>query len=300
MPRAAQKTKSLPAPVLDGPDPHMHRGKCTICKHAQRAEIERAFVDWCSPLEITEMFGLKSRATIYRHARARGLFELRRRNLHFGLGRIAEQVAHVQPSAANVIAAFIAMARIDGRGEWIRGTRFDKRQACERLTWEEDWAAVREDQLEDVLNGGLSDMLIGQRKHRKEFEKYAVKLAAEAAEAAKEAERKAEREKQAAQKEVASPEKTEPPQQEETKQQPEQESQPQQEDHDGAAAAPPNAPANPAQEKKKPEPETERPSPIPRPPPTIPPVEDLGPYTGMPRPREKIGFARRRWRPPLH
>ncbi|MDE3136647.1 MAG: hypothetical protein KGL59_08730 [Acidobacteriota bacterium] len=299
MPRAAQKPKIAPAAVLDGPDPHLHRGKCTICKHPQRAEIERAFVDWCSPLEITEMFGLKSRATIYRHARARGLFELRRRNLHFGLGRIAEHVADVKPSAANVIAAFIAMAKIDGRGEWVRGTRFDTRQACDRLTWEDDWAAVRENQLEDVLNGGLPDILIGQREHRLAFNKYKEKLAAEAAEAAKEAERKAEREKQAAQKKAASPEKPEAPQHPEHKEQPQQEPQTQQED-ELAAAGPSNPPAPPVQEKKKPEPEAERPSPIPRPPPTIPPVEDRGPYTGMPRAREKIGFARRRWRPPLH
>jgi hypothetical protein len=54
MPRAARpKPPQPPAPVAEGPDPHLHAGKCTICKHPQRAEIERALVDWCSPLTKT-------------------------------------------------------------------------------------------------------------------------------------------------------------------------------------------------------------------------------------------------------
>ena len=300
MPRAARpKSPEAPAPVPDGPDPHLHAGKCTICRHPQRVEIERAFVDWCSPLEITKMFGLGSRATIYRHARARGLHELRRRNLHYGLGRIAEQVADVKPSAANVIAAFIAMAKIDARGEWVPGRRFDTRQAADRVAWEEDWAAVRENELEDTLEGKPPDIHIAQRNHRLSFNKYKAQLAAKQAEAAKEAQRKAEAEKQAAQKKPAPPETPKSAQKEE----PKQESQAQPQSQPAATAAPPNPPAPPAppaQEKRKPEPEEKRPYPIPRPPPNIPPIVNLGPYPGMPRPREKIGFARRRWRPPLH
>ena len=164
MPRAARpKPPQTPPPVLDGPDPHLHAGKCTICKHPQRAEIERAFVDWCSPSEITSMFGLKSRATIYRHARARGLFELRRRNLHFGLGRIAEQVAEVKPSAANVIAAFIAMAKINARGEWDPGHRFDRDRAADHAYWEENWSAAREINLEDTIDGNPAPIREAQR-----------------------------------------------------------------------------------------------------------------------------------------
>jgi hypothetical protein len=294
MPRAAkQKSPQALAPIPDGPDPHMHRGKCTICHHPQRAEIERAFIDWCSPLEITTMFGLKSRATIYRHARARGLFELRRRNLHYGLGRIAEQVADVKPSAANVIAAFIAMAKIDARGEWSPAKRFDARQAAARAAWEEDWAAARENELEDTLEGKPADIQVAQRNLRQSFARYKAQLAAKAAEKAKEAERQAEQEKQSAQKKPVPAEKPGADRKEEPRQEPRpQQTQP--------TAAPTNPPTSPAQGKKQPEPEEKRPYPTPRPPPNIPPIEDLGPYTGMPRPREKIGFARRRWRPPLH
>ena len=297
MPRAARpKSPQVPAPVPDGPDPHMHAGKCTICKHPQRAEIERAFVDWCSPLEITTMFGLKSRATIYRHARARGLFELRRRNLHYGLGRIAEQVADVKPSAANVIAAFVAMSKIDARGEWVPGRRFDARQAADRVAWEEDWAAVRENELEDTLEGKPPDIHIAQRNHRLSFNKYKAQLAAKQAEAAKEAQRKAEAEKQAARKKPAPTEqpKSEPKEVAKQEPQPQQHSQP-------AATAPPNPPAPPAQEKKKPEPEEERPYPIPRPPANAPLPEDRGPFNvaRFSQTRGKIFLARRRGRRPV-
>ena len=107
MSRAAQENSEPDSVVPDGPDPHLHAGKCTICKHPQRAEIERAFVHLSSPSEIARRFGLASRSTIYRHARAGGLFELRRRNLHYWLCRIAEQAAGVKPSAANIISALI-------------------------------------------------------------------------------------------------------------------------------------------------------------------------------------------------
>ncbi len=136
MSRATQE-KSTPEPVIDGrPDPHMHSGKCTICRHSQRAEIERAFIDWTSPREIARAFGLAGHAAVYRHAHARGLFDHRRRNLLIGLGRIAEHVGEIEPSAANVLAAFIAMAKIDARGDWSTGSRFNIVEAHDRATWD--------------------------------------------------------------------------------------------------------------------------------------------------------------------
>jgi hypothetical protein len=297
MPRAARpKTPQAPPPIPDGPDPHMHAGKCTVCKHPQRAEIERAFVDWSSPSEITRMFGLASRATIYRHARARGLFELRRRNLHYGLGRIAEQVADLKPSAANVIAAFIAMAKINARGEWDPGHRFDARQAADRAAWEEDWAAARENELEDTLEGKPADIQVAQRNLRQSFARYKAQLAVREAEASKEAERRAEVEKQPKQNEAVPAEKPKADRKEEPRQEPQplQKSRP-------ATAAPPNLPTSPAQEKKKPEPEEERPYPIPRPPANAPLPEDRGPFNvaGFSQTRGKIFLARRRGRRPV-
>lgn len=152
MSRAAQqKTSPEPHPVPLGPDPHLHRGKCTICRHPQRAEIERAFVDWTSPREIARTFGLRSHTTVYRHAHARHLFEHRRRNLHMALGRIVERVGEVEPTAANVIAAIALMAKINPRGEWSSG-RFSLHEARDRAYWE----GVSAEQCESALSAALA------------------------------------------------------------------------------------------------------------------------------------------------
>jgi hypothetical protein len=294
MPRAARpKTPQAPAPILDGPDPHMHRGKCTICKHPQRAEIERAFVDWCSPSEITQMFGLASRATIYRHARARGLFELRRRNLHHGLARIAEQVADAKPSAANVIAAFIAMAKINARGEWDPGHRFDQDRAADHAYWEENWSAAREIGLEDTIDGMPAPIRVAQRDLRESIARSAAQKAAEKAEAAKRAEQKAAAEKQANEKIAAPAVKPKTERKQEHQQEPGA-----QQTAPAAIAAPPNPPA---QEKKKPEPEEERPHSIPLSPANAPLPEDRGPFNvvGTSPTEGRIFFARRRGRRPV-
>lgn len=135
MPRAARQ-KSSPDGPLAGPDPHLHRGKCTICRHPRRIEIEQAFVDWTSPREIARMFGLRSHTTIYRHAHARNLFEHRRHNVLVALGRIIEHVDEVQPSAGNVIAAVALMAKINARGEWSASSRFNMFEAYDRYLWD--------------------------------------------------------------------------------------------------------------------------------------------------------------------
>jgi hypothetical protein len=169
MSRAAQqKTSPEPHPVPLGPDPHLHRGKCTICRHPQRAEIERAFVDWTSPREIARTFGLRSHTTVYRHAHARHLFEHRRRNLHVALGRIVERVADVEPTAANVLAAIALMAKINARGEWSAGN-FSLRQARDRAYWD----GVSTEQCESALSAALvgdTAEAIGEQEEEPEAE----------------------------------------------------------------------------------------------------------------------------------
>lgn len=294
MPDTAQK-KIPPELAPDGPDPHLHAGKCTICRHAQRAEIERAFVDWESPREIAQFFGLRSHTTVYRHARARGLFELRRRNLHFGLGRIAEHVAEVKPSAANVIAAFVAMAKINARGEWAPGHRFDTKQASDHAFWEEDWAAAREIDLEDTLDGKPASIHIAKQNLRQFAANYDVQSAAEAAAKAAQSAKEAE---QAEQEKVEEAQECEQAQCEQLEEKQEEES-PAKRTSQPAATDPPPAPV---QIKKQPEPEEERPYPIPRPPKNAPSLEDSGPpqVAGLPWPKRNSVFSRRRWRPPRH
>lgn len=148
---ARQKTSPEPDPVPAGPDPHLHRGKCTICRHPQRVEIERAFVDWTSAREIARAFGLRSHTTVYRHAHARHLFEHRRRNLHMALGRVVERVGEVEPTAGNVIAAIALMAKINARGEWSAGS-FSLHQARDRAYWD----GVSTEQCESAISAALA------------------------------------------------------------------------------------------------------------------------------------------------
>lgn len=269
MPRAARKkTVSNPAPapaaVREAPDPHLHAGKCTICKHPQRVEIERAFVEWTSPREIVAFFGLRSATTVYRHAHARGLFELRRRNLHFGLARIAEHVADVKPSAANVIAAFIAMAKINARGEWNSGARFDYYQASERARWESLETSKRD--------SDLSDTLAGKPTRAQAAQKRFLELDAECKAAAAAAAAQVRAARQTPELRVSS-----------------------------APAEPAFSPIMKSLLEKSAAPDPQ-PPPAARQQPSTPPAENSAPpqVAGLVRPREKIAFNRRRWRPPLH
>jgi hypothetical protein len=60
-------------------DLERHEYHCTICSHAKREEVERAFLNWTSPSRISKQYSV-SRDSIYRHAHALGLMEKRRRN----------------------------------------------------------------------------------------------------------------------------------------------------------------------------------------------------------------------------
>jgi hypothetical protein len=93
-----------------------------VCRHAQRDEIEAAFIGWHSPAAIADEFGLADRASVYRHAHALGLFEKRRRNIRAALERIIEKAGEVDVTAAAVVSAVQAYAKINSAGEWIDRT----------------------------------------------------------------------------------------------------------------------------------------------------------------------------------
>jgi hypothetical protein len=99
-----------------------HRRTCSVCRHAQREEIEAAFIGWRSPASIAEEFGLADRASVYRHSHALGLFEKRRRNIRAALERIIEKAGEVDVTASAVVAAVQAYAKINSAGEWIDRT----------------------------------------------------------------------------------------------------------------------------------------------------------------------------------
>jgi hypothetical protein len=99
-----------------------HRRACSVCRHAQREEIEAAFIGWRSPASIAEEFSLADRASVYRHSHALGLFDKRRRNIRAALERIIEKAGEVDVTASAVVAAVQAYSKINAAGEWIDRT----------------------------------------------------------------------------------------------------------------------------------------------------------------------------------
>ena len=76
-----KQENTVPPQVADAPQVNQvrHEAQCSICKHAQRTEIDREFVRWGNTTNIAESYGL-SRDSIYRHAHATSLFPKRQRN----------------------------------------------------------------------------------------------------------------------------------------------------------------------------------------------------------------------------
>jgi len=96
-----------------------HRLRCQICKHACRQHIEEAFLQWRSPKVIMHCFGIKTETTIYHHAHAVGLFDLRNRSLSHALANIIQEVDTVRPTTKDILRAVYALAHINDHGQWI-------------------------------------------------------------------------------------------------------------------------------------------------------------------------------------
>jgi hypothetical protein len=115
-----------------------HAAKCRICSHAQRHNIEADFVDWRSPAQIAQDYGLADRSSIYRHAHALRLFGRRRRNMRAALELIIEQVGDVEVNASAVVAAVQVCAKINARGELIESDdRLELHDLFDRMKPEE-------------------------------------------------------------------------------------------------------------------------------------------------------------------
>jgi hypothetical protein len=95
-----------------------HERHCKICSHTDRSDIEADFVEWAQPDAIAREYNI-SRSSIYRHARAVGLFVRRNCNLRFALGRVIEWVDSVEPTADSIVRAIHAFARINDEGQWV-------------------------------------------------------------------------------------------------------------------------------------------------------------------------------------
>jgi hypothetical protein len=99
-----------------------HRLRCEICRHASCHLIEEAFLQWRSPSVIMHCFGIKSETTIYHHAHAFQLFDLRDQGLRHALGNIIEEADTLRPTTRDVLRAIYALAHIDSEGQWVRPT----------------------------------------------------------------------------------------------------------------------------------------------------------------------------------
>ena len=125
-----------------------HKRNCTVCAHLQRVEIERDFINWKGPTTIATDYGLADKSTVYRHAHAFDLFEKRRRNVRAALEKIIERVGEVDVTAAAVVAAIQAHAKINAQGQWIdRSETVNLNDLFERMSKDELEAYARDGRL---------------------------------------------------------------------------------------------------------------------------------------------------------
>ena len=97
-----------------------HKRLCEVCKHPACFLIQEAFLQWTSPEVIMTKYGIRSRTTIYHHAHAFRLFEMRDRTLRYALGHIIEQADRVNVSARDIVQAAYTYSHINDEGLWMQ------------------------------------------------------------------------------------------------------------------------------------------------------------------------------------
>jgi hypothetical protein len=116
-PNSSTTHSSVPG-AQDRPDLERHARKCEICHHPNREEIEEGFLLWRPGDSLARSFDVKgTKDAIYRHARALGLYEQRRRNMRYAAELLIEGAALSQPTAHDVIEAIRLHSRIDAEGQ---------------------------------------------------------------------------------------------------------------------------------------------------------------------------------------
>ena len=127
-----------------------HATNCRICAHPDREQIERDFVTWKSPTAIAVEYVLPDRSTVYRHAQAFDLISKRRRNIRAALERIIEKAGEVDVTAAAVVGAIQAYAKINAQGQWVdRSEHVNLNELFDRMSREELETYARDGKLPD-------------------------------------------------------------------------------------------------------------------------------------------------------
>jgi hypothetical protein len=142
-----------------------HKANCMVCAHEHCSEIEADFVSWKSPAAIATEYGLSDRVSVYRHAHAFGLFEKRKRNMRAALERIIEKAGDVEVTAAAVVTAVQAYAKINTQGQWIdRSEHVNLNELFERMTQTELETYARDGNLPDWFMQTVSATAIASQK----------------------------------------------------------------------------------------------------------------------------------------
>jgi hypothetical protein len=105
------------------PDLERHSRKCDICHHPDRADIEEDFVNWRNADLIRTDYEIPNYRTVYRHAHALRLYDLRRQNLRFAAELLIEHADQATPDPNVILRAIHACARISTLGEWVEPVR---------------------------------------------------------------------------------------------------------------------------------------------------------------------------------
>jgi len=122
-PRPSRKRSRRSSPSDSAASAKRHSRKCTICQHADRAEIEQSFMHWVPLMDIADEFDLPSADAVRRHALALGLEEVRNQTTRRSLYRIIERAGDAAPTAAGVIQAIRACSCLDDSGRWVEPPR---------------------------------------------------------------------------------------------------------------------------------------------------------------------------------
>jgi hypothetical protein len=94
-----------------------HSRLCTVCQHPDRDAIEEEFIHWHNPNDTRYDYGI-TRAALYRHAHAVGLFARRERNLRSALGHMIQRSMNITPTSDSILRAIRAYSCLNRDGKW--------------------------------------------------------------------------------------------------------------------------------------------------------------------------------------
>lgn len=97
-----------------------HQRCCRVCRHPDRELIEREFLHWRSPTEISNDYGINDHASITRHANATGLYERRIRNVRSALERVIERAEEATVTGHSIVRAVRAYLSITDDNKWVQ------------------------------------------------------------------------------------------------------------------------------------------------------------------------------------